>query len=273
MSDDALDIVLGSANATDPELAVRPVDRHAGGDDADIAGGKVFLRIGRRPTAHSLRALYELSGRTYPATLSLDSAYRVWLVAITVSVIRYDGFDDAKFVGLELKFADEPRVTIQGLAPQTEFADVLKVDSESRVSVAAEIGLRGSIDVADAGTTILAAAGIPLSADANAKFTAATKTDIVGRLSMNVVSPIVQAVGVGDYHCEWSVKRHRKPLIGDNVFIVTVLVPKHVERLTFEARVSASVTTFDLLIRQLRSAWIPLECTVPRDKKRIAQGT
>jgi hypothetical protein len=268
-ADNFLDIELTGANATDPDLLVAPLDRHMGGPEADAKSRKVSIRIGRRPTVHSLRALYEALEKAYPATLKLDAAYRVWVISVTVGVLQAKGSQELKYLDLNLRFPDEPRVTIQGLAPQTEFVERLKVDSETRLSVTSDVKANGDMAMpVDATNVLRLGTGVSLGAAAGAAFHASTRTDIVGHVSIQVATPVVQAVGVGDYQCAWSVKKHRLPLVGDHTFVLTLLVPKNVAALSFDARIAATVETFDLLSQRLSSDWIALECSLPREKNK-----
>lgn len=247
------EITLARQNATDPNLLVPPSQRHLGGDEPDIEADRLRLRIGDRPIARNLRRLYELSDRQLPDTLEVFTSYDLWLLTHAVSVIKEGGYKRVRHLGYRMSFQEKPRVTVVDILPQTHF--VTKVGGFFRAET--DIQLNGEAKVPDSLTELLEevesislGGQIRISAEAN----------VVGRVSFSVMTPVIQAVGVGSNGSEWVFRKDEQPLLGDQLMIQIVLTPRRLREIKFRAQLHAAITTFDFLPALLESDWLDLEC-------------
>lgn len=265
--DGALDLTLSMEDVLDPDLLVPPSERHLGAEPV-LERDNIEVRIGRRPFVRSLRALYESSGREIPPGMEIFKAYKLWLLTHSVSVVREPGRRDIRRLGYEVAFPDEPRVTVVELFPQSRFVKKLGAELESRFVFEAGVELNGRVAPPEAVTELLNQVH-PLSfgGKAGAKAEIVTKGDLVGRLSFTVMTPIIEAVGVGDDYSQWVFTRDTKPLVGDHIMMQVILVSNALRELQFRARVSATTTTFSFLPSKRRSRWIDLSVPLPRDVK------
>lgn len=260
----ALDVLLTPENALDPDLLVPPTERHLG-PEPQIERDNVEVRIGRRPFVRSLRALYESSGRQVPPGMEIYEAYQLWLLTHAVSVLKEPGRRDVRRLGYEVAFPDEPRVTVVELFPQSRFVKKLGAEVESSLVFEAGVELNGQAAPPEALTELMKQVH-PLSfgGKAAAKAEIATKGEFVARLSFAVMTPIIEAVGVGDDYSQWVFTKDARPLVGDHIMMQVLLVPSGLRELEFRARVSATTTTFNLLPSKRRSEWIDLSVPLPR---------
>jgi hypothetical protein len=262
LEDDASLIVdVTDSDAADPLLLQAPSLRRFGGAP-DIATKRIQFRIGRRPIARDIGAMYQELGGA--AKFDLHMSYRVWLIVQSVGIIRYEGFEDVRFLGCEVRFPEKPRVTIAGLAPQTHFVSRLTGDVGVDLEARAEVTATGDIAVPSELSDLVApsVAFANIEGSAGAKFRASAHANVVGELSVSVMTPIVTTVGIGDHRAEWLFRKHKKPLNGDHFMVLTVIAPKNVEELRFETRVSGVVSVFELVSTSLTSGWIPLTCSL-----------
>lgn len=265
--EDALDVVLSPEDSLDPDLLIPPSERHLG-PETQIERDNIEVRIGRRPFVRSLSALYESSGQEVPRGMEIYKAYKLWLLTHSVSVIKEPGRRDVRRLGYEVAFPDEPRVTVVEVFPQSRFVKKLGAELESRFMFEAGVELNGQAAPPEAITELLKQVH-PLSfgGKAGAKAEIVAKGDFVGRLSFAVMTPIIEAVGVGDDYSQWVFTRDTRPLVGDHIMMQVILVPNGLRELQFRARVSAITTTFNLLPNKRRSEWVDLSVPLPRDVK------
>jgi hypothetical protein len=254
-------IQLTDQEATNPDLLVAPSKRYLGGTP-DIAKRNVEIRIGARPTALDLRRVYEQSGKAIPKDFELYASYRIWLISHHVGIARRAGVEFVNRFSYEVKFADKSRVTVLGLFPETRFVKRGGVDASAKV--VAGIDLKGEAVVPPIDVGADGAAPISLSGNGDGKLEVSGKVGLVGQLSFSVMTAAVVAVGVGDVYSQWAFERDDRPLIGDQMMSQTVLVPKNIERLDFDVKVSATISTFDLLPSRRASQWLTINATLPR---------
>lgn len=247
------EIVLGIRSALDPDLMISPLDRTFG-DDPEIEEGFLKLRIGDRPFARNLRTMYELNDRKVPDEIEIFMAYDVWLITHVVSIMQEAGYKKVKQLGCEVRFQEEPKVTILELLPQTRFIKKL-----------------GGLFKSEAGIQLNGKATLPASVSQllnsvenfslGAEMTLSSQANIVGKLSFAVMSAAVVATGVGDRRSEWLFnKAGDRPLQGDQLMVHVLLTPKHLKNVTFKARIYATISGFNFIPVRLKSEWVDLAC-------------
>jgi hypothetical protein len=263
--EDMLDVVLSMEAVLDPDLLVPPSERHLG-PEPQIERDNIEVRIGRRPFVRSLRALYESSGQEVPRGMEVFTAYELWLLTHSISMVKEPGRRDVRRLGYEVTFPDEPRVTVVEVLPQSRFVKKLGAELESRFVFEAGVELNGQVAAPEIITALIKQVH-PLSFGGKgaAKMEIATRGDFVGRLSFAVMTPIIEAVGVGDDYSQWVFTKDTKPLVGDHIMMQVILVPLGLRELQFKARVSATMTTFNLLPSKRSSTWIDLSVPLPRE--------
>lgn len=246
------EIQLERQSALDPDLLVPPSERTFGAEP-DIEAGRIRLRIGERPVARNLRVLYELGKREVPADLEVFLSYDIWLLTHTISVVQEGGFKQIRQLGYEMQFPDKPKVTVLEVLPQTRF--VTKVGGCLKGE--ADIQLNGQVAVPDSITHLL---DYVEDLSFGGKVTLSNQLNVVGRVSFAVMTPVIQAVGVGDSRSEWVFIKDENPLLGDQHMTQMILTPLRLKKLKFKARLNATISSFNLIPARLQSEWIDLEC-------------
>ena len=261
-----IELTLTPEDAIDPDLQVPPSERHSG-PKADVEKDNIEVRIGYSPFAYSLGELYERAGRQLPPDMEVFRSYRIWVVRHTISVSKEPGNKDVRHLKYEVRFPREPKVTIKEVFPQTQFVDKFKVDLNNEFLFEAGINLEGEASPPQAVTEMLEhTESLSFGGKADAKLKLSTSNKVVGRLSFAVKTPIIQATGTGDYYSQWQFTKYEQPLIGEHKTIQILLVPKNVDELSFKARVSATITTFNMLPDTRRSNWVKLSVSLPREE-------
>lgn len=261
-----LEIVLTPEDALNPELE-EPLSQIELGGEAHIEKNNITARIGQRPIVRSLRELYEKANKELPPDLQVFNSFRLWMITHVVSVVRERGVRDVSCLSYEVRFPSEPRVTTVQVLPQTRFLKKIEGGIKTDWVVDVGLGVNGQITPPAAITELLEQADfISFGGEAKAKIDISNKVHLVGNLSFAVVTPLIAAVGVGGDYCRWDFTKDKIPLIGDHLMVQILLVPKHEHELQFQARVSATITVFDLLPDTRRSRWIDLIACIPRGK-------
>lgn len=255
MNRDYYELDLYYADAIDPTLLVLPSKRKLGhAADADVKTDKIHVRVGRRPTVRNLRALYELTGRKIPPNLEIFRAYELWLVTHVVGVVKSGAWENIRELGYKMYFPDKPRITVYAVLPQTQF--VKKFGLELKVEVG--MNLDGAVSMPVKVSELLERIE-EISLYGEVRISNAV--NIIGNLSFSVVTPIVQAIGVGDRVSEWVFKKYRRPLLGDLIMMQVVLTPRHLDKLVFKAQTYVTVNGFTKPVPvKIPSKWIDLEC-------------
>jgi hypothetical protein len=251
---DFLELELSADNALNKRLLTSPKSMVYGGEAAanELKDRRIRVRLAERPTARNLRTLLEAGGKPLPADISLYAGYRIWLLSLTVGIVREGGWRDVTQLGLQVELPESPRFTVLSLVPETRFVTHLDGKLECHVNVEAN----GSVKVPD---LPLPTSGLPVSAGASAdmKLGAGVGLD----LSVSVLTPVVIATGKGDRRAEWVLEPEREPLVGDQELLLTMLAPLNVDEVLLKARLRVTISTFDFLPFLLQTGEIAL--TVP----------
>src|ERR1041385_6713187 len=107
-----VDLELGMDDAVDPGLLTTPDKKVYGGTPSEIKKKRIRIRLGERPTARNLRLLLEGAGQTLPPNLSVYKGYNIWLINLSVGVVKEGGWQDVTQLGLQTEMPDKPRYTV-----------------------------------------------------------------------------------------------------------------------------------------------------------------
>jgi hypothetical protein len=237
-------------------LLVSPYDVDYGNELTDnIVVKSLEVRLGDRPLCRNLRRLYELTHRELPADIAVFDEYDVWSITHTISAIhRRDSYPKVIGLGYEVDFQDAEKILTIEILPRSKFITLSEVKSEVKF----DLGLEGHAQPPEVVREFLDEFEY-LGGDASVKLSSDLK--VIGRVSFSVMSPVIQAVGLGSSHCEWLFEVEDKPLLGDQIMLQTILVPRGTSVLNFKARGYALLRpnwiSFSTMIY---TNWLNVEC-------------
>ena len=240
------------ADLTIPLGNFGPADQE--GPAGEFTVGKLRVRLGDRPIAYDLRRVF-MAGHGQPPDTSAYNGYDIWIIVHTMGVLSEDGRGTVEAMGYEVSVPDEKAAYTIDLLPRTEFVTKLEAGFQARVDLGAEgragVSKQGP---ADAGTeSALLAGSISVAMSKSAS--------LIGKLSFSLKTPIVQAVGVGSSRCQWHFEKHDKDLLGDQVMVQTVLVPRRTRQLEFQIRGYAMIKPrFYSFAARHETGWVDVSC-------------
>ncbi len=196
--------------------------------EAMIEVKELQIHIGNRPICRDLRALYKKTHKTVPPGLAIFSRYDVWIIPHVIGAIKRTGGGGIHALGYQADFDGDEVYTID-LVPGTKFDTKFEVNTALEV----DLGLEGHAEVPQAARTFLDEFE-SFGGDARLKLSAEAK--LVGRLSLSLIAPVVQTVGLYHSRCEWRFEVEKNPLLGDQLMFQTVLVPAGTTSIKMRAR-------------------------------------
>jgi hypothetical protein len=218
-----------------------------GGTEADIELKKIRLRIGRRPTVRNMRKLYELLALPYPSDFALFSSYDVWMFSFKVHLLRDGGFQTVRQFGCQVKYPEDEMISIVAQLPESAFIRNLG----GSISVSADLGATGEATVPQTGWS---AGDFKTKISADLRAAASAKAEL--NLSFSVMTTSVIATGTADFVGEWSIRRTDAPLLGEQIFVHTLLIPKEQKALNLQLRAYVAVDTLFMVPARLNSEWV-----------------
>lgn len=249
------DVALSVAHAVNQEL----FDTETGkvlGPDADIAARSIRLRVGRRPMVCNLRALYRCLQLEYPQQYELFTKYQVWLLSFKIHLMKDGGYQSVREFGCQVEYPENRAVSIIAQLPTSEFMTV--VEGEARTD--AQLELNGEVTAAAAAHSSIA--DVSLGGSIRAKQSVGARVN----LSFAMMTANVIATGTGNYAGEWIIKGSRgRPLLGEQAFLHTLLVPKDMKQLSMKIRPHAAVGVWGLPATRLNGKWINLTVSLRDD--------
>lgn len=224
-------------------------------DEGKISVKNLEIRLGDRPVCRNLRRLYELAHRELPPDIAVFHEYDIWSLSHVIGAIhRKDSYPKIKGLGYEAIFEDEEEVFTIEILPRSKFLKVAGVETETQF----DLGLEGHAQIPESVKMLLEQVEY-LGGDAKIKL--ASDVKMVGRVSFSVMTPIIQAIGQGSSHCEWLFEVDDKPLLGDQIMLQTILVPRNTASLKFKARGYALIkSSFVNFPAMFYTNWLNIEC-------------
>ncbi len=203
------------------------------GEQETIEGlsGRYRLRLGNRPYARSVRAFYAANERQLPPEYAALPG-EVYVITHAVGLVADDHAGRVGRVSYEASF-DGSGSTVD-LCPNTRFREWFGADLTFKAAIGAN-GQAGLPEIAGQ----LAGTVIPLAAGAEVELAASAKA--LGQLKLSVKTAKVQTVGQAATAVTWQLDKDTEPLVGDQVLVQTVVVPREQETLSFQLQAAAMV--------------------------------
>ncbi|HJQ70928.1 MAG TPA: hypothetical protein VKA70_18275 [Blastocatellia bacterium] len=239
------------------DLLVSPYEIDYGTRGGEISVNDLTIRLGDRPVCRNLQKLYELSHKELPADVVVFDAYDIWLVTHVIGAIRRpDSSARLKALGYEAVFDEPENIYTIDIAPRSKFVHSLEGKAENTF----DLGLDGHAQLPGAIKTWLETVDY---IGGDAKIRLSTDLKVIGRVSFSLISPLIQALGLGSSRCEWLYELDPQDLLTDQVMLQTVLVPKGTRSIKFRARGYAHIKPKWISFPALfQTRWLDLECAL-----------
>jgi len=223
-------------------------------EDRLISVKGLKIRLGDRPLAKNLRQLYQLKHESLPEDIVVYDAYDIWLLFHSIGAMRREGNAEVQILGYEANFENEDDLYTIDLLPQSKFCKKFGAAFNTDV----DLGVEGKAQVPEELKEILDTIDL---AGGDVKLSLSTGLKLIGRLSFSVITPAIQAIGIGASQCEWCFHAEEKPLLGDQIMIQAVLVRPKTKVVKFKIRGYALIKTGWISFPAMyRTKWLDVEC-------------
>jgi hypothetical protein len=189
----------------------------------------VRLQVGNRPLVRNMARLYALNDRQLPPEYASLNG-EVYLVVHAVGLIAEARANDVRILGYQASFAD--RGSTVELFPNTAFKEFLRVSA--KVEFGGGVLADGHAELPDKVGGLVP--GNVLKLGAGADLHLSTEAKVLGKLTLSLKTPVIQAVGHAASTVQWQFNKDADPLVGDQVLVQTLLVPRGQESVTFRLR-------------------------------------
>lgn len=192
----------------------------------------ITVRLGNEPIVKDLKKLYEYSAKTIPPDLQvLFQKKDIYLIVHSISAIRLSGsakVDELQYIA---EIIEKGMQTID-LLPNTSFNDFATINWGFEGSLSGSGNF--SATLTDALTQSLLQDEITLGGDM--KIQLSTNAGFVGKFTYSLKFPVIQSAGIASNFCNWILNPQDNPLLGDQLLIQTVAVPKGTEKITYKTK-------------------------------------
>lgn len=212
------------------------------------------IQLGEKPIARNLQKLYQASHPKFPKDVMVYDNHDIWLITHVIGAINPKGMPAIKILGYQADFENKDQVYTIDLFPRSEFKTKLGASLTNEF----DLSIEGNAQLPDNLVKLMEAVEF-LGGDARLKLSSALR--VIGRASFSIKTSLIQAVGIASSRCEWCFQVDDTPLLGDQIILQTVLVPKYTEILKFKIRGYAMVKTNWISFPALfRTEWLEVEC-------------
>jgi hypothetical protein len=203
-----------------------------GGDIQEKLLADFPLSVGDRPFARSVRKLYKARKQELPPEIASLKG-ETYLITHAIGLTAKHSANKVEMVGYSAHF-DDPGSTIE-LFPNTQFKEFFAASTKFQAGISAD----GYAKLPD---QIGALAKEVVNLGAGAELQVGAEAKVVGKLTLTVKTPKIQAVGNASSRVSWQLHKDENPLVGDQVLVQTIVVPKGQEKLTFKMQAFAVIS-------------------------------
>ena len=192
----------------------------------------IAVRLGNEPIVKDLKKLYEYSAKTIPPDLRvLFEKKDIYLIVHAISAVRLSGsakVDELQYIA---EIIENGMQTID-LLPNTVFKELATINLGFEGSLSGNGNFSATLP--DALTQSLLQDEITLGGDMKIQLSA--NASFVGKFTYSLKFPVIQSAGIASNFCNWILNPQDKPLLGDQLLIQTVAVPKGTEKITYKTK-------------------------------------
>ncbi len=201
--------------------------------DTEMAG--VIVRIGNRPIARNLKEILELSNKKIPPEIEvLFKKNDIYSIVHGIGAVRVEGKAKIDELQFHSKVINIKNSKIIDLIPSTRFKEVFKADVIIQGSIFASGNVSAGVPD-DLLNTLLPkylslGGGMQIQLSSNASF--------IGKFNFSVKYPVITSMGIASDICSWVLNpdEEKTPLLGDQLLIQIIAVPKETKELKYEVQ-------------------------------------
>lgn len=218
---------------------------------AGIIGLRV--RIGNRPIVTNLKKVLESVHTTLPPSIAFQFQDReLYSIVHAFGVTRKSGKGNVIELQYEAEMVEignkQLAQTVE-LIPHTRFKEVFKADTN--ISIGLSTNGIASAKIPERLNSHLLQDYICIGGDLDLQLS--NSNSFIGKLSYSLNYPVVISTGIASNGCHWVLKPDEKntPLLGDQLLVQIVSVPKHTEHIIY--RIKGTVKVDQGLLYKLQS--------------------
>lgn len=192
----------------------------------------ITVRLGNEPIVKDLKKLYEYSAKTIPPDLQvLFEKKDIYLIVHAISAIRLSGSAKVDELQYNAEVIEKGAQTID-LLPNTTFKEL------ATINLGFEGALSGNGNFSATLPATLTQALLPdeITLGADMKIQLSSNANFVGKFTYSLKFPVIQAAGISSNFCTWVLNPQDKPLLGDQLLIQTLAIPKGTEKITYKIK-------------------------------------
>jgi len=191
------------------------------------------VRIGNEPIVRNLKSLYKASNKALPPDLKvLFDKNDLYMIVHTIGAIRLEGKAKVDELQYHAHMPDMPGVRTIDLLPNTTFKDQFKLN----VGIKGAISGNGCFSASIPESLCQSLTGKNLSLGSNMDIELSACADFIGTFTYHWKFPVVQSLGIASNTCTWVLNPRNIPLLGDQLLIQTLSVPKGTKKVSYRVR-------------------------------------
>lgn len=193
----------------------------------------IALRLGNSPIVKNLQKLFEYSGKTLtPDLRTLFDKKDLYIIVHMIGAIRLNGSAKVDQLQYNAEIIDVDEAQTIDLLPNTSFKELVKINLGCEGTINGNGNFSASIPTTL--TQSLLDKEIGLGGDM--KIQLSTNANFIGKFTYSLKFPLIQSTGIASNFCTWVLNPQEKPLLGDQLLIQTLAVPKGTNKVTFKAK-------------------------------------
>lgn len=213
------------------EKGIFDVDSPKSEQEPELQGIKV--RLANNPIVYNLQKLLELADKDLTPELQLQfQTSDVYLITHAIGLIRTSGKANVVELQYNAEIVNVDNAKTIDLFPKTRFVDRLKI--ETGLSGTVKAAGNFSAEIPEDLKNSLSGTNLTLGGDMELELS--TNTKFVGKVKYSVQLPIIQSSGVASNNCTWILKPDENLLLGDQILVQTVTVPKGTDELIYSIK-------------------------------------
>ena len=199
--------------------------------DPELLGIKI--RLGNEPIVRNLFELTQLAGKQLSPELHvLYKDKELYTITHAIGVLRLKGRAKVSELQYNAEIIDLKGAQTIDLLPNTSFKTIWQLNMNFQGGLKA--GGKFSAEIPKDLTDKLLDKHISFGGDMEVQLS--TDSNFIGKFSCGLKLPVIQAAGEASSSCTWVLNPDENPLLGDQVLIQTIAVPKGTKQLNYQMK-------------------------------------
>jgi len=193
----------------------------------------ITVRLGNTPIVKDLKNLFTYAEKSIPADLQVLFDKRdIYLIVHMIGAVRLNGSAKVDELQYNAEIVNANGAQTIDLLPNTTFRELASLS----IGIEGSLSGRGNFSATIPSSLSQALLEQEITLGGDMKIQLSSNNNFVGKFIYSLKFPVIQSTGISSNFCTWILNPQNTPLLGDQLLIQTLAVPKGTDKIIYKAK-------------------------------------